>query len=81
MDTTRQSLLVRARSGDEAAWADLYRPLLVGWLRYQGVPTDERDDLVQETLVAVLHGLPAFRELGLSPGPDLRAGWPDRRRP
>jgi hypothetical protein len=40
MAATRQSLLLRARMGDEGAWQDLcelYRPLIAGWLRRQAV--------------------------------------------
>ena len=67
MRTTRQSLLLRAQAGDEGAWkdlADLYRPLIVGWLRRQGVPADEVDDLVQEILLAVVQSLPSFSHSG-----------------
>ncbi len=63
MDVTRQSLLLRAQAGDEGAWknlADLYRPLIVGWLRYQAFPVNELDDLVQEILLAVVQSLPSF---------------------
>ena len=41
MNETRQSLLLRARTGEEEAWkdlTDLYRPLIIGWLNRQGVP-------------------------------------------
>jgi RNA polymerase sigma-70 factor (ECF subfamily) len=67
MDATRQSLLLRARTGDPGAWKDLtalYRPLLVGWLRYQAVPVDELDDLVQEILLAVVQNLSSFDHSG-----------------
>jgi RNA polymerase sigma-70 factor, ECF subfamily len=67
MDVTRPSLLVRAQAGDEGAWrdlSDLYRPLLVGWLRYQAVPAGEVDDLVQEILLSVVQNLSAFRHSG-----------------
>ena len=40
-EATRRSLLVRIRSGEPAAWdafATLYRPLMVGWLRAPGGP-------------------------------------------
>src|SRR5262249_14690550 len=49
MDATRQSLLLRAQAGDEGAWQDLcelYRPLIVGWLRRQAVTDGDLDDLV-----------------------------------
>jgi RNA polymerase sigma-70 factor (ECF subfamily) len=64
---TRRSLLVRIRSGDPAAWesfATLYRPLMVGWLRGQGVPPGETDDLVQEILLSVVRSLPQFDHSG-----------------
>jgi RNA polymerase sigma-70 factor (ECF subfamily) len=67
MDATRQSLLLRAQTGDQDAWkdlTDLYRPLIVGWLRYQAVPVNEVDDLVQEILLAVVQSLPSFCHSG-----------------
>ena len=67
VDVTRQSLLLRAQTGDPGAWKDLtalYRPLLVGWLRYQAVPVNEVDDLVQEILLAVVQNLPSFSHSG-----------------
>src|SRR5262245_44856595 len=67
MDVTRQSLLLRAQSGNEGAWkhlTDLYRPLMVGWLRYQGIPPVEIDDLVQEILLAVVQNLATFTHSG-----------------
>jgi RNA polymerase sigma-70 factor (ECF subfamily) len=67
MDATRQSLLLRARAGDERAWEDLcalYRPLIVAWLRRQSVPDGEVDDLVQEIFLAVVRGLPTFSHSG-----------------
>jgi RNA polymerase sigma-70 factor (ECF subfamily) len=69
MDVTRQSLLLRAQDGDENAWkdlTDLYRPLVVGWLRYQAVPADDVDDLVQEILLAAVQNLSAFSHSGRS---------------
>jgi RNA polymerase sigma-70 factor (ECF subfamily) len=67
MSATRQSLLFRARGGDQDAWqdlADLYRPLIVGWLRHQGVPGNEVDDLVQDILLTVVQSLPSFSHSG-----------------
>src|SRR5262245_46720792 len=65
--TTRKSLLFRAKSGDPAAWealATLCRPLMVSWLRRQGVPAGELDDLVQEVLLRVVRSLPQFDHSG-----------------
>jgi RNA polymerase sigma-70 factor, ECF subfamily len=67
MGSTRKSLLIRARNGDEEAWEDLcvvYRPLIVGWLGRQGVPSSDIDDLVQEILLKVVHNLPSFTHSG-----------------
>src|SRR3954452_20618951 len=67
MSATRQSLLLRARGGDESAWGDLiavYRPLLMAWLRQQDVPPSDRDDLLQEILIAVVRYLPSFHHSG-----------------
>jgi hypothetical protein len=41
MNETRQSLLLRAQTGEKDAWkdlTDLYRPMLIGWLNRKGVP-------------------------------------------
>jgi hypothetical protein len=49
MDVTRQSLLIRAREGDQGAWDDihtLYRRLIVGWLHRQAAADRDLDDLV-----------------------------------
>ena len=64
---TRRSLLVRAKSGDPGAWEafmTLYRPLMISWLRNQGVPPGETDDLVQEILLSVVRSLPQFDHSG-----------------
>jgi RNA polymerase sigma-70 factor (ECF subfamily) len=67
MDVTRQSLLVRARDGVEEAWndlVDLYRPLILSWLRRHGVPGNDLDDLSQDILLTVLKHLPSFSHSG-----------------
>jgi RNA polymerase sigma-70 factor (ECF subfamily) len=67
MDATQQSLLLLAKAGNEGAWknlCDLYRPLIVGWLRRQSIPDPEVDDLVQEIFLAVIRALPAFTHSG-----------------
>lgn len=67
MESTRPSLLIRAQAGDEGAWenlCELYRPLIVGWLRRQAVPDGDVDDLVQEIFLAVVRGLPSFSHSG-----------------
>src|SRR5215813_12900660 len=67
MDKTRQSLLLRARTGEESAWkdlTDLYRPLILGWLNRQGVPAVDLEDLSQDVLLSVVKHLPSFEHSG-----------------
>jgi RNA polymerase sigma-70 factor (ECF subfamily) len=67
MDETRQSLLLRAQTGEENAWKDLtelYRPLILGWLNRQGVPARDLEDLSQEVLLSVVKHLPGFQHSG-----------------
>src|SRR6516164_2446528 len=71
MDDTRKSLLLRAQTGEERAWqdlTDLYRPLIVGWLKRQGVATRDIDDLGQEILLSVVKYLPNFEHSGRTGG-------------
>jgi len=63
MNETRQSLLLRARTGETDAWkdlTDLYRPLILGWLNRQDVQARDLEDLSQEVLLSVVKHLPAF---------------------
>jgi RNA polymerase sigma-70 factor (ECF subfamily) len=67
MSDTRKSLLIRAQTGNADAWQDLialYRPLIVGWLRRQGVRPDQVDDLAQDILLTVVKHLPSFSHSG-----------------
>jgi RNA polymerase sigma-70 factor (ECF subfamily) len=67
VDDTRQSLLLRAQGGEQAAWrdlAELYRPLFLSWLRRQGAPACDLDDLTQEVLLSVVRALPSFSHSG-----------------
>jgi RNA polymerase sigma-70 factor (ECF subfamily) len=67
MNETRQSLLLRAQTGEEHAWQDLldlYRPLILGWLNRQGVPAGDLEDLSQEVLLSVVKHLPGFQHSG-----------------
>lgn len=67
MNETRQSLLLRAQTGETDAWknlTDLYRPLIHGWLNRQGVPARDLEDLSQEVLLSVVKHLPAFQHSG-----------------
>ncbi len=67
MNETRQSLLLRAQTGETDAWkdlVDLYRPLILGWLNRQGVPARDLEDLSQEVLLSVVKHLPGFQHSG-----------------
>src|SRR6476646_3497781 len=67
MNETRQSLLLRAQTGETNAWKDLialYRPLIFGWLNRQGVQAADLDDLSQEVLLTVVKHLPSFQHSG-----------------
>src|SRR5437764_13440719 len=67
MNETRQSLLLRAQTGETNAWkdlTDLYRPLILGWLNRQGVPARDLEDLSQEVLLSVVKHLPTFQHSG-----------------
>src|SRR6516165_2463794 len=67
MNETRQSLLLRAQTGEENAWkdlTDLYRPLILGWLNRQGVPPRDLEDLSQDILLSVVKHLPTFEHSG-----------------
>jgi RNA polymerase sigma-70 factor (ECF subfamily) len=67
MNETRQSLLLRAQTGETNAWkdlTDLYRPLILGWLHRQGVPARDLEDLSQEVLLGVVTHLPTFAHSG-----------------
>ena len=67
MDQTRQSLLLRAQTGEENAWkdlTDLYRPLIIAWLNRQGVPARDLEDLSQDILLSVVKHLPTFQHSG-----------------
>src|SRR5262249_5212048 len=68
MNETRQSLLLRAQTGETDAWkdlTDLYRPLILGWLNRQGVPARDLEDLSQDVLLSVVQHLPGFQHSGL----------------
>jgi RNA polymerase sigma-70 factor (ECF subfamily) len=67
MNETRQSLLLRAQTGETKAWkdlTDLYRPLILSWLNRQGVPARDLEDLSQEVLLSVVKQLPGFQHSG-----------------
>jgi RNA polymerase sigma-70 factor, ECF subfamily len=67
MNETRQSLLIRAQTGEADAWrdlTDLYRPLIIRWLNRQGVPAVELEDLSQDVLLSLVKHLPTFEHSG-----------------
>ncbi len=61
---TSVSLLMRARSGDQAAWAkivDIYGPLVFEQCRRCGFQKSDAADVTQEVFLAVWQGLSNFR--------------------
>lgn len=68
MDETSLSLLDRVRSQDDSdSWNrlhDLYAPLLRSWLAKYDVQPSDRDDLVQEVLMAVAKDADSFQHNG-----------------
>ena len=57
--------LANAPSGpDWRRLVDVYAPLLADWLARAGVPASDRDDLVQEVLVAVVGRVSDFDRRG-----------------
>jgi RNA polymerase sigma-70 factor (ECF subfamily) len=57
-------LVTRCREGDRSAWRQLYErhaPLVYRFMSALGVPSDERDDAVQDVFVAVYRSLGTFR--------------------
>jgi RNA polymerase sigma-70 factor (ECF subfamily) len=76
MAETSLSLLdsLRLRPDDDA-WrrlVDLYTPLIRGWLRRQGIPEQDADDVVQDVLAVVFRKLPQFQR---QPHPGAFRGW------
>jgi len=68
MEGTSLSLLERlANNSDADSWrvlAELYTPLLEGFLRTQGLQPSDVDDVVQEVLLVVYRELPSFHHSG-----------------
>ena len=61
---TSSSLLHRARGRDPEAWrrlAELYGPVVYGWVRMAGVREHDAADIVQDVFQAVFAGLDRFR--------------------
>lgn len=65
MSHTSASLLDRARNPrDREAWflfADIYEPLIRGWLRRYALQESDADDLVQDVLRKIAAKLPEFQ--------------------
>lgn len=64
MQTTALSLLHRVKNHqDDASWQrleELYRPLILGWLRRDPQLRDEAEDLVQDVMATLVRELPQF---------------------
>ena len=67
-DNTSMSLLGRLRSEENSpAWdrfVDIYGPLVPGWLKRKGVPTDVAEDVRQEVLLKVVNEIKNFNHNG-----------------
>lgn len=64
---TRVSLLQRVTGGSEEAWAELaeiYRPLVAGWLRRYSLGADDAEDLSQEVMSILVRRLEEFDHNG-----------------
>lgn len=61
---TPRSLLEKIRDpGDDGAWQrfyDFYAPLIVGFCLQKGCPREMADDVLQETMMALLRQMPTF---------------------
>ncbi len=67
MEITQQSLLLRARRGEEAAWrrlVELYRPLVFSWLVRRQVLAEDAEDLTQDVMAVLVKELPRFEHAG-----------------
>lgn len=64
MTETRSSLLIRVRdTADTESWREfvtLYEPLLLGYVRRQGLAESDAADVVQEIFIALLRAMPQF---------------------
>jgi RNA polymerase sigma-70 factor (ECF subfamily) len=59
-----RELVARCREGDRGAWRSLYErnaPLVYRFISALGVPSDEREDAVQDVFMAVYRSLGSFR--------------------
>lgn len=67
MSETQKSILVRAQEGESAAWqrlTDLYRPMILKWLRQCSVSAHDAEDLAQDILLTMIRALPKFTHSG-----------------
>ena len=64
---TRVSLLQRVSAGSEDAWAELaelYQPLVAGWLRRYNLAEDDAEDLSQEVMSVLIREVRNFDHNG-----------------
>lgn len=69
------TLLQRVRNKDDSAWERLvllFTPVVRGWCRRWGVPSNDEDDILQEVFVKVARSIDKFRRD--RPGDTFR-GW------
>jgi RNA polymerase sigma-70 factor (ECF subfamily) len=66
-EDTHITLLDKVQSGDQRACirlVNLYRPFFAGWARQHTEMEQDAEDLMQEILAEVFHGIPSFRHSG-----------------
>src|SRR5262245_5176656 len=68
MLTTSRTLLARLQDRQDAQawhlWISVYEPWLRGWLVGRGLQAADADDVLQNVLMGVRHGLPEFQHNG-----------------
>ncbi len=75
MDTSVSLLDSLRQPAVDGAWqqfVDLYSPLIRGWLRRNGAPLSDLDDVVQDVLTVVVRRFPEFRR---EPRTGAFRGW------
>lgn len=73
--STSHSLIVRAKSGDPAAWdmmENLYAPLVYRWARRAGLQESDASDIMQDVFCDLAQGLAGFRK---DKAGDTFRGW------
>lgn len=65
LESTSSSLLRAVAQGDAVAWkrfADIYTPLVYGWMRSAGLQETEARDICQQVFLSVVKSIASFRQ-------------------